>query len=505
MAGFLDIFSVGFDSKELQEFNDKLKQTRSNLDKAEEDVKALEKELDNLDKAGGKDSDTFKAVSKRLNEAKDNVKKFENQIKTMEGRSEFQLQKLRQNFMKVVKAVGALAAVTATVKRSMAMYEEAEQIGNLAQKANVAVESLQRLGNAAKRFGGNTEASASTITSLQTKETKEKIVKAGIKVGATPEQTLENIAAKMETLKSDAEKINLADSLGIDEGTTRLLIEGVQRYREELKRTDKYKLYTKEDIERMRDYRQIQADIRMGIESIQGTIARMLLPALTTMSKVIRGVTDWLAEHEGAVKIVATLVGIVAAVGAVIGVVKGLHMALTFLLANPVVLTIIGWSLAITAIIAVIQDFITWLQGGESALKGLWETGAKVFDWLKAKATGFIDSLKNLWDNIPDPIKKMIGLSNPITGTMTMVNIAKEQIAKANNNPLNSVPQGAIQNYNSTVANNQNRNENTRVSNNSNKKTTNIGTINIQTQATNGAEVARDIQSISQFDDGIVA
>lgn len=495
MANILDIFSIGFDSNNLKDFNANLKKTRSDLDKAEGDVKALEKELENLKKAGGENSDTFKDVSKKLEEAQKNVKKFSDEIKTMEGKSEFQLNKLRQNFMKVAKAVGAIAAVTVAVKRSMAMYEQAEQIGYLAQKADIAVESLQRLGNAAARFGGNTEASASTVQSLNTKETKEKIVNAGIKLGATPEQTLENIAAKMETLKTDAEKINLADSLGIDEGTTRLLIEGVQRYREELKRTDKYKLYTKDDIERMHDYRQVQADIRMGIESIHAAIARLLLPAITTLAKAIRVVTDWLAEHEGAVKIVGTFLAIATSVAVVTGAVSGLVKIFKLLSLEiwKIIGIAAGWIAVITLVIAVIQDFITWLNGGESALQGLWETGARVFDWLKQKVTGFIEAIRGIWDALPEPIKKLIGMSNPITGTYTMVNTAKEQIGKASSNPLNSVSQGTIQNYNSKNANN------------TSQKTTNIGSITVNTQATNGAEVAKDIQKISQFDDGRVA
>lgn len=121
----------------------------------------------------------------------------------------------------------------------------------------------------------------------------------------------------METLKSDAAKWDLANSLGIDEGTTRLLIQGVERYREEMKRASKYKLYTKEDIERMRDYQQIQQDIRMGMSSIFGALSRLLLPAITAIGKAIRSVTDWLAEHEGMVKIAGVFIAIAAAIGAV--------------------------------------------------------------------------------------------------------------------------------------------------------------------------------------------
>ena len=495
MTNILDIFSIGFDSNGLKSFDENLKKTRANLDKAEGDVKALETELENLKKIGGEDSDTFKAVSKQLEKSREDVKKFSDEISKMEGKSDFQLNKVRQNFMKITRAVATLAIVGATVKRSLDMYKEAEQIGYLAQKADVAVESLQKLANASSRFGGDTESTASTIQKIQTTETKQKIVNAGISVGGTPEQTLENIAAKMETLKTNAEKLQLADTLGLDEGTTRLLMEGVQKYREELKRTAKYRLYTKEDIERMRDYRQVQSDIDMGIKSIHAVIARLLLPAITQIAKGFRAITDWLAEHEGAVKIVAMFVAISAGAGLVIAAIKGISLALAFLMANPIVLWILGISAAIVAIIAVIQDFITWLNGGESALEGLWETGARVFEWLKQKVTGFISAIRGMWDALPDPIKKIIGMSNPLTGTMTMVNIAKEQIGKANNNPINTVPAGAVQNYNSNVANRSN----------TNTKTTNIGSITVNTQATNGAEVAKNIQQISDADDGLVA
>ncbi len=508
MTSLLDIFSIGFNSDGLKDFNEKLKKTRKDLDGAEKDAKDFEKELKELEDAGKKDGVTYKFVSERLEETREKVKKFSDQLKIMEGSSDFQLLKLRRNFTKVVKAVGALAAVGMAVKRSIDMYEQAEQIGNLAQKTDIAVESFQRLSNAASRFGGDTETTAGTLENLRKKETKETALKYGINLTGDPEQALENIARKMETLSSDAKKFELANSLGIDEGTTRLLIQGVAKYREELKRTSKYRMYTKEDIHRMRDYRQVQNDIRLGVENIQGAIARMLLPAMTTVAKMLRGITDWLAEHEGAVKIIATFVGIAAAIGAVIGVVKGLGLAFKSLLANPVVLTIVGWSLAIAAIIAVVQDFITWLHGGESALSGLRKAGAKVFDGLKAEATGFIDILKNLWDAIPEPLKKLLSLINPFSATFTVMQVAREGMAKANNNPLNSVSNTAIANYNTTTAQNENNNRNTKTLTDNtynNQRQVNIGNITVQTQATNGAEVAKNIQEISQFDDGIVA
>ena len=528
----LDIFSIGFSSDSLKAFNDKLKQTKKNLDETEKEINALEQEEEKLNKANLKETAAYKEISKRLDEAQKKAKQFSDEIKIMEGRSEFQLQKLRQNFMKTVKTLGAIAIVSATVKKSLDMYEQAEQLGNLAQKADIAVESLQKLGLAAARYGGDTETSANTVQTLKSKETKEKALKYGINLSGDSEQALENIARKMETLKTDAQKLELANTLGLDEGTTRMLMQGVANYREELKRTEKYKMYTKEDIERMRDYRQIQTDIRMGVDSIYRSLSSMLLPAITGVAKVVRGVTDWLAEHEGAVKIVGTFVAIVAGIGLLIGGIMALNAALQLLWANPVGLIILAVAAYIAFITTVINDFVVFLQGGESVIGSILEKLGYDSDAIrkdviagiekiKSFFTSLVEKIRNgastikkiltdLWNGIPEPVKKMFGLigkglmmASPVTGSIALAGKALEKYKK---NPVNSVPAGSIQNYETAVANNNSRQSNTQTMIDSKQsKVTNIGTLNVHTQATNGAEVANDIEEISQFDNGIRA
>ena len=531
MANLLDLFAIGFNSDGIKDFEKNLKTTESELDKTNKRINSLEKELDNLEKSADKDDKAIDRVKKSLTDARYEGVKFERAIEQMQGKSEYQILKLKKNFTSLVKTVGLLASVGVAVHQSLQFYEQAEQLDFLAQKTNIAVESLQRLGVATQKYGGTTEGTASTVEQFTTKEFKEKALKVGVSVSKdNPEQTLENIAAKMEKLNSDAKKWELAKSLGLDEGTTRLLVQGVERYREELKRANKYKLYTKEDIERMKDFRQVQQDIRLGVQNIQAVIARLLLPALTAIAKGIRAVTDWAAEHQGGIKIAAIFIAVAAAIGGGILVVKALSSALAFLLANPVVLTIVGWSLAIAALIAIIQDLIVFIQGGDSIIgKILSKFGVdieqvrqtcinffqNIGEWIKntiswfqslgGKVAEFANKIKSMWDALPDPIKKLIGLSNPITGTFTAVNIGKEMIDKANNNKLNSVSQGAVSNYNQTQALTENNNANTKtLTNNQNKNTTvNIGTIN--TQATNAQELARDISTVAQMDNGFVA
>jgi hypothetical protein len=523
MANLLDLFAIGFKSDGIQDFEKELKKTESELDTAEKKVKTLEKQLQELEKSGQKDSDEFKRLTAQLKIAEDEVEKFGNEIKVMQGKSDYQLLKLEQNFKSIVKQLGLLASVGIAVRQSMQFYEQAEQLDFLAQKTNIAVDSLQRLGNAAKRYGGTTEGTASTVEQFTSKEFKEKALKVGISVSKdNPEQTLENIAAKMEKLKTDAEKWQLAKDLGIDEGTTRLLIEGVQRYREELKRADKYKLYTKDDIERMRDYRQIQNDIKNGIQNIQIIIARLLLPAITTVSKIIRNVTDFLSKHEGIVKIAGVLIGVAAAIGIVKFAVIGLNNALKFVLANPVVLTILGWSAVIAGLIAIIQDLYTFIKGGDSLIGRLWERWGYDLENIRQGFEIWGERIKRWWNNFLSIFNKDIEWQDAVKDIdvlkpvppeyremaekMAAKNIKdaekdyRNSIKKGqdtlnvyNNNNLNAIPTGSVQAATQTQAITQNSTKNVNV---------NIGTI--QTQATDGKQLATDFSdTIKNIDNGI--
>ena len=528
MASLLDVFTIGFNSEDLKKFNEELKATKKNLDQAEEEFKDIKKVHDELEEEGEKDSEAFKKAGEEMEKAGQKVDEFRQKVDELENKSEFKLGKLRQSFQKTVKAMAAMAVISASVRKALSVYETAEQIGNLAQKADIAVESLQRLGKAAERYGGNTESSASTVQSIKSKETKEKALSMGINLSGDPEQTLENIDRKMESLKTDAEKLQLADSLGIDEGTARILIQGVARYREELQRTSKYRLYTKEDIDRMRDYRQVQNDIQQGVKSINDAVASMLLPIITKVAKAIRAVTDWLAQHEGATKMIATFVAIVAGIGLIIGAVMALIAVLQLLWANPVGLAILAVAASITFLVTVINDFITFLQGGDSIIGDIlnklgYDTDAiradiiKGIEQIKAFITSLIERVKNmaaavkktlvdLWNNIPEPIKKLLGLAgkalllaSPIGAPIALAGKALEKYKKT---PANAIPDGSIQNYNTAVANNDNRAANTKNMTNNSSKSVSIGTVNVQTQATDGAGVVTAIQDVAQFDNG---
>lgn len=560
MAGLLDVFTIGFNSEGLKDFETNLKNTEKELDKTEKEIKDLKQKFDDLSNSERVNITELNNTEKALTAAEEKSEKLKKTLNNLKSSGTYSALELRKQFTNLVKTLGLLAIAGTAIKKSIDFYEQGEQLGNLAERAGVAVDKFQELSNAAQRFGGSIEDTAATIENLRTARLdiaaggnggglKETAAKQGITISDDPEQTLENIARKMETLQTEAQKLDLAKSMGIDEGTARLLSQGVERYREELQRAKKYQLFTKEDIEHMREYRQVQSDIRLGLQNIFGSIWRMLLPALTQVAKVIRSVTDWLTEHEGAVKIIATITAVVIAVAGLTATVQLLNAAFALVAANPVVLTILAIAAAIGLCIVAINDFIVFMQGGDSVIGRILEKwgydtdlirqdlnklGADIKAWFANWLEGWriigewIDStrakLKAFWDSLPEPLKKMItgGIKtalflNPTTAIPTAGVMAGQKfMERYKKNDLNAVSQNAIStSYQTQAVNNNaknnaqsiinNDNSNVRKFSSSNSKRVNIQKVEINTQASDPQAIASmlNVNAMSNLDNGM--
>lgn len=525
MGGLLDVFGIGFESDDLKKFEADLKNNERELDKYEKKVKETEKALEELKKQGKEDSTEFKKLQTTLEESKKQVDYFSKSVKTMQSTSEFSLLKVKQQFYALGKTIARLAIVGVAVKKSLDFYEQGEQLQFLAQKASISTDNLQLLSNAVRRYGGTAEGVAGSIENLRNQyqqlrmgqgggALEQAAFKYGVSISSNPEQMLMNIARRMESLKSDAAKWDLANTLGLDEGTTRLVMQGTKALTEELKRAQKYKLYTKEDIERMRQYRQISLDIRMGIDSIFGSIARMLLPAITKVSKVIRAITDWAIEHEGAVKIVAIIVGVTAAVLTLRNAINIFKFFATgaFGTAAAGVLPLIA---AITGLILMFDDLYTFVKGGESLIGDLWEAwgydleeirqGIKDFfsgnmvqgedgKWRRRYSDGYDPNkpAKELLDK--KSIAKMAMKGYEYKNDKFIFVGAAKAMKSLNNNELNSISKESIANYMQNKNSYNNILENKKILNG--QTNTNINTINVNLETNNPKSFAKDFVGI---------
>ena len=397
------------------------------------------------------------------------------------------------------------------------------------------------LGNAAKRYGGTTEGIAGTLENLRNQyqslimgegggDLEQASFKYGVGISSDPEKMLENIAKRMETMRSDAAKWDLANTLGIDEATTRLLMQGQKAYNEELKKAAKYKLYTKEDIERMRQYRQLTLDIRMGIDEIFGSIARMLLPAITAISRVIKTVVDWNREHNGLIKLLFLSLGVILGLNSAI-----LVLCNTFkLLGMSIMGTPFGWLVLMLALlIGMVEDFYVFMQGGESLIGDIWESWGYDLENIRESLEIWGERIKRWWHNFlsifnknlkwedafedidivkkvdlndlnPEQLARLEEIQRVQANPFDTIKKGKNIINAYNENPLNAMPQGAQSFYYSTESRNMTSNKNAKSITNSNSRTTNIGQMNVNVQANNPKEFMDKTSQLASMDNGIM-
>jgi Skp family chaperone for outer membrane proteins len=572
MAGMLDIFSIAFQSDGLKDFEQELKKNEAELAKYEKKVADTEKAMQKLADSGKKDSVEYKRLEATLEEAKGKVALFSKTVSSLKGRPQASISELKNNFASLVKTVAKMAVVGIAIKKALNFVEQGQQLDWLAQKAGATSDKLQAIGGAAGAYGGTTEGTAGTLENLRNQYQslrmgegggglEQAAFKYGVELSSDPEKMLENVAKRMETLQSDAAKWDLANTLGIDEGTARLLMTGLDGYTEAVKKASKYKLYTKDDINRMREYKQISTDIRMGVESLFGSIYRSLLPAITEVAKVIRNVMDWMTTHSGAVKIMATIAAVTAGIMTVIEVISLLNKAMLFLGANPIVIKIMLIVAAITALIVIIQDLYAWFQGGDSVigsfLESSWElikefsqefvnVFADFFEWLFEKWDELVDLVKSIgsvltdvfsavgdgiknfflgiwnWikkkiaslvDLMPDFVKNFLGFGDEQEkkkeepsgsfNTASLLQNGQAALSYANASPLNAMPSGAITNYYSTQSQNKTSIDNTRTLTNSKSNSVVIQNMTVETQADNAEQFYNGLQTLTSFDNGL--
>ena len=320
-----------------------------------------------------------------------------------------------------------------------------------------------------------------------------------------------------------------------------------------------YELFTRQDINNAKEYEMIMRDVRMGGVAITNNLARMFLPVLIKIGKVIKTVTDFFVEHGALVKSVFLIIAAIIS-GIVIKSILAMAPALWSALAP--LLPIIA---AVGLLALAFEDLIVWINGGESAFGDLWESIFGNAEGAKQFIKDLIDLWNTLWELLKPALQwiaQFVGsvilavLEKVIKGIGWLVNKVRDLKAQADsakdsaNNktpngshadgldyvpfdgyiaelhkgervqtadeaqdwrsglmaakkavnftasyPLNAIPSSAVSNA---------------YNNSTSNRTINIGDITIQTQATDSQGIATDIaqyikQAVISLDDGMLA
>ena len=314
----------------------------------------------------------------------------------------------------VMKAIAPLAAFSVIVNRTINFAKQGEGLLFMANSAAVAAESFTALAMAAERIGGSREGMAGSLASLSSglmgirRGEENGITQAATYYGvrfygpnglASPEEMLENIARAMEG-KSVAEQMDMGRMLGLDEGTIRLLQRGVAGLRKEMELAQKYNPFDEKALKDIQDFQYLLRELKAAFGMLIGQIVRDLLPNFKMWGEVVRDVLDYLIEHTDAVKL--ALGGLALATLAAFG----------------------PWFLIGGVLALLLDDFVTFAKGGESALEPLWKMVMNLKDgliYIKKILTGewvadIQDKVKNL-TNTPDLIGKGKDILNKVSSS----------------------------------------------------------------------------------------
>lgn len=377
-----------------------------------------------------------------------------------------------------------------------------EDLTLLAKSAGTNAEQLERYGIALKNYGGGLSSAASTLSSLNQQmqdlrfgkggAIQEAAIRYGISIEgknglATGEEMLYNIAKRMESLGSQ-EQLDLGRKIGLDPATIALLQSGVAGLTQELERASKFTLYTPEDIENSRKFQIALREFRMSLEKVWATVSRALLPALTKITKGVAKFFRFLSEHKGFV--LSLLAGIAVLLGII-----AIKAAIAWAAILAPILPIIAGIAAISAAIGLlIDDFITFKEGGDSCIGWVAEKFADFFLWLFEMGDKLAEFFKNLWGGISDVFT---GIWDSMVAKITAVfnwivekwNKLKSWIPFLDDEEIGTVTAAemALKNTETPLSTNPMNNWNW------SDNTVRIDTVNVNTQATDAKGISQGI------------
>lgn len=198
------------------------------------------------------------------------------------------------------------------------------------------------------------------------------------------------------TSKIDRQKAtSILTQIGFDEKTIPLILKGRKGIEDLLKVQKAQAIYSKQDIENAKKQREAQQRLNDAWEAISALFASTVSPAITFLTNLLGDLLGWVKENKQFVIVFFT---------ALAGVITTLMLPALTAMATAAWAAIAPFTpliAAIGAIALVVDDLITYINGGESALSGLWSmfgTGDEIGARFKAIWEGIKSILGGVWD-----------------------------------------------------------------------------------------------------------
>lgn len=451
-------------------------------------------------------------------------------------------------------------SVQALAQAFTGAVQEADALGESADRLGVAVETLGAWGDAAKLAGGSTQGVIQSVERLNEGLAALDVVgksrvtpflkELGINMedaankGKTAFDLFPQIAEAMEGM-SRTQAVAIGTKLGLDQGTIMLLMQGRREVELAIARQKELGTITRQQADTAAKFNDQLDNTRQAWRSVWLEIAQAVLPAFTAVVKGFEYVATFMRRHSD------FIIGGLLAIGGVLAAVLLPALIRTGIAAvvamAPFLLTAAAVGAAILAIALLWDEVQNWVDGADSLIGrhlGTWEEFLDLIDAIAPavihafsspqallesivelikrmgigllEAAGFMEPLERAWDTVTGKVRAFVdlvrsalslakGIGGALLGLVTGktpavagMPEARGALAAAAGAPLASVSSSAVSNM-------RGGDRSTRVD---------VGGVTIQTPATDADGISRAVgtslgaqlsQAAANYDDGVLA
>lgn len=287
--------------------------------------------------------------------------------------------------------------------------EYTTQLSNASAITGASIQSINALGGALKRFGGNADSAINAIKSINQHLHDAKFgggalmdiaKKYGVVIskGATAEQTILSLAKQMGRYDRQT-RVAIASQLGLDEAMIRAFADGGQELEQLINKQKELNIIDPRDEKIAQKFSYALLDLKDIFTALMRDFARVILPSFTKLLNLFTSFIEFLRKHK--IFVTAFFAGILVALTPILLTLGKMAVASTLAFAP---FYAIGAIIASVALI--FEDLLYYFQGYESVTGNLVKKfpllGALI-EPLRPIILGIYDIFKSIYTLITEP------------------------------------------------------------------------------------------------------
>jgi hypothetical protein len=340
------------------------------------------------------------AAKERLEALDDAAKKLGVSLEDAADKGAFGFERLKSVAAQALAVIGGVSILKSSIAQ---YYEQAQAIEKTSDALGMSIEDWQAWQRTAAAAGVDAEELSTRFMDLGDWMQDLILHDSGPLKDATKDLGVSFTDAKGKAVSFEEGLLRLSDAtskidrqkatsiltqIGFDEKTIPLILKGRKGIEELLKVQKAQAIYSKQDIENAKKQREAQQRLNDAWEAISALFASTVSPAITFLTNLLGDLLGWVKENKQFVIVFFT---------ALAGVITTLMLPALSAMATAAWAAIAPFTplIAIVGAVAlVIDDLITYIDGGESAFADFWSilgTGPEIINRLNATWQGFKD------------------------------------------------------------------------------------------------------------------